>query len=88
VLLVVIDQFWVALMQLFNMDQYDYQTNASTITMTEMVGGIDAPQGASIGVPIIGFSVMSADVGAARVVGFLRGHMSWLYLNGKLSLNS
>ncbi|PVV18131.1 MAG: hypothetical protein B6D78_16980 [gamma proteobacterium symbiont of Ctena orbiculata] len=45
--------------------QYDYNTNASIIAMTEIVGGLGG--GSWTGVPVIGFSAMAGDVGPAQL---------------------
>jgi hypothetical protein len=47
---------------------YDYAINSSIVSMTEITGGIgmDIPAGLWIGIPVIGFSVMAADVGPAQ----------------------
>ncbi|MEW8627027.1 MAG: hypothetical protein AB2551_14835 [Candidatus Thiodiazotropha sp.] len=47
--------------------RYDYETNLSITAMTEISGGIDAASDAWTGVPLIGFTVMAADVGSAQV---------------------
>ncbi|MES9834462.1 MAG: hypothetical protein ABW139_19690 [Candidatus Thiodiazotropha sp. DIVDIV] len=47
--------------------QYDYETNPSIAAMTEISGGIGAAPGTWTGVPIIGFSVMAADIGHAQL---------------------
>ncbi|MEW8627542.1 MAG: hypothetical protein AB2551_17475 [Candidatus Thiodiazotropha sp.] len=47
--------------------QYDYETNPSIAAMTEVSGGIGAAPGTWTGVPIIGFSVMAADIGHAQL---------------------
>ncbi|MET0028788.1 MAG: hypothetical protein ABW101_14260, partial [Candidatus Thiodiazotropha sp.] len=46
---------------------YDYETNPSIVAMTEITGGIGADSaGIWTGVPVIGFSVMAADVGPSQ----------------------
>ncbi|MET0091783.1 MAG: hypothetical protein ABW068_17510, partial [Candidatus Thiodiazotropha sp.] len=46
---------------------YDYETNPSIVAMTEITGGIGADRaGIWTGVPVIGFSVMAADVGPSQ----------------------
>ncbi|MES9943492.1 MAG: hypothetical protein ABW080_00860 [Candidatus Thiodiazotropha sp.] len=45
--------------------QYDYNTNASIIAMTEIIGGLGG--GSWTGVPVIGFSAMAGDVGPAQL---------------------
>ncbi|MES9826375.1 MAG: hypothetical protein ABW127_18290 [Candidatus Thiodiazotropha endolucinida] len=50
--------------------QYDYETNPSIITMTEIIGGIGgigAMAGEWTGVPIIGFSAMASDLGPSQL---------------------
>ncbi|MEW8660187.1 MAG: hypothetical protein AB2603_17890 [Candidatus Thiodiazotropha endolucinida] len=47
--------------------QYDYETNPSIITMTEIIGGIGAMAGEWTGVPVIGFSAMAADLGPSQL---------------------
>jgi hypothetical protein len=47
--------------------RYDYEANLSITAMTEISGGIDAEIDTWTGVPVIGFSVMAADVGSAQV---------------------
>lgn len=48
--------------------EYNYETNASIIAMTEVVGGLTAAGTAEYtGVPVIGFSAMAGDVGPAQL---------------------
>ncbi|MBT3041176.1 MAG: hypothetical protein KME37_19805, partial [Candidatus Thiodiazotropha sp. (ex Codakia orbicularis)] len=50
--------------------QYDYETNPSIITMTEIIGGIGgigAMAGEWTGVPVIGFSAMASDLGPSQL---------------------
>ncbi|PUB79703.1 MAG: hypothetical protein DBP02_21940 [gamma proteobacterium symbiont of Ctena orbiculata] len=56
--------------------QYDYATNPSIITMTEIIGGIGAMAGEWTGVPVIGFSAMAADLGPSQL-----GEVVELYRN-------
>ena len=46
---------------------YDYETDSSITDLTEISGGIGAAIGTWTGTPVIGFSVMAADVGSAQV---------------------
>lgn len=48
--------------------EYNYETNASIIAMTEVVGGLTVAGTAEYtGVPVIGFSAMAGDVGPAQL---------------------
>jgi hypothetical protein len=46
---------------------YDYEENRSVGSLTEIVGGIGAESNRWTGAPMIGFSVMAADIGSAQV---------------------
>jgi hypothetical protein len=47
--------------------KYDYETNSSIGAVTEIAGGIGAESNTWTGVPLIGFSVMAANVGSSQV---------------------